>query len=178
MTKILESILKLAKVDRRWIFLLIGLVVLIPLIYPLALPIRASKDSQQVYDFVESLEPNSKILLSCEYGPSTKPEIHPMTTSVLRHLFRNGHKVYVVCLWADGLFMAEEALEEVERQRGCLIEWLETHPMDPDYRYIEGSFNRFTEEFSGYGNPWNETHDGPLVEDECHDTEIHDYMTW
>lgn len=115
MDKIIEMILKLAKVDRRWIFLIIGLVVLIPLLYPLALPIRAGKDSQQVYDFVESLEPNSKILLSCEYGPSTKPEIHPMVTSLLHHLFglNRGHKVYVVCLWPDGQFMAEEALDEV-----------------------------------------------------------------
>jgi len=115
MNKIIETILQLAKVDRRWIFLIIGLVVIIPLLYPLALPIRAGKDSKQVYDFVESLEPNSKILLSCEYGPSTKPEIHPMVTSLLHHLFslNKGHKVYVVCLWPDGQFMAEEALEEV-----------------------------------------------------------------
>ncbi len=115
MNKIIETILQLAKVDRRWIFLIIGLVVVIPLLYPLALPIRAGKDSKQVYDFVESLEPNSKILLSCEYGPSTKPEIHPMVTSLLNHLFslNKGHKVYVVCLWPDGQFMAEEALEEV-----------------------------------------------------------------
>jgi hypothetical protein len=83
--------------------------------YPLSLPIRPGKDSQQVYDFVESLEENSKILLSVEYGPSTKPEIHPMVTSLLRHIFslERGHKVYVTCLWADGQFMAEEALEEV-----------------------------------------------------------------
>ena len=115
MNKVIETILQLAKVDRRWIFLIIGLVVIIPLLYPLALPIRAGKDSKQVYDFVESLEPNSKILLSCEYGPSTKPEIHPMVTSLLHHLFslNKGHKVYVVCLWPDGQFMAEEALEEV-----------------------------------------------------------------
>ncbi len=115
MNYLIEMILKLAKVDRRWIFLIIGLVVLIPLMYPLSLPVRAGKDSQQVYDFVESLEPNSKILLSVEYGPSTKPEIHPMVTSLLRHLFglKRGHKVYVTCLWADGQFMAEEALDEV-----------------------------------------------------------------
>ena len=115
MNKIIETILQLAKVDRRWIFLIIGLVVIIPLLYPLALPIRAGKDSKQVYDFVESLEPDSKVLLSCEYGPSTKPEIHPMVTSLLSHLFslNKGHKVYVVCLWPDGQFMAEEALEEV-----------------------------------------------------------------
>ena len=113
MNYLIELILKLGKVDRRWIFLIIGLVVLLPLIYPISLPIRATVTTKQVYDTVDALEPNSKILLSCEYGPSTKPEIHPMVTSVLRHLFRNGHKVYVVCLWPDGQFMAEEALDEV-----------------------------------------------------------------
>ena len=123
MNYVIELILKLAKVDRRWIFLIIGLVVLIPLMYPLSLPIRAGKDSQQVYDFVESLEENSKILLSVEYGPSTKPEIHPMVTSLLRHIFslERGHKVYVTCLWADGQFMAEEALEEVAANELSLI---------------------------------------------------------
>ena len=67
--------------------MIIGLVVLIPLIYPLALPIRPGKDSKEVYDFVEGLADSSKVLLSCEYGPSTKPEIHPMVTSLLHHLF-------------------------------------------------------------------------------------------
>ena len=46
-----------------------------------ALPIRPGKDSKEVYDFVEGLADSSKVLLSCEYGPSTKPEIHPMVTS-------------------------------------------------------------------------------------------------
>ena len=119
MNYLIELILQMAKVDRRWIFLTIGLVVLIPLLYPLALPIRPGKDSQQVYDFVEALEDSSKVLLSCEYGPSTKPEIHPMVTSLLHHLFslKKGHKVYVVCLWPDGQFMAEEALDEVAVKR-------------------------------------------------------------
>ena len=42
-----------------------------------------------------------------------------MVTSLLHHLFSldRGHKVYVVCLWPDGQFMAEEALEEVAEKR-------------------------------------------------------------
>ena len=119
MNRIVEIILKLGKFDRRWIFLIIGTVVLLPLMYPISLPIRATVTTKQVYDTIDNLAPNSKILLSCEYGPSTKPEIHPMVTSLLRHLFRNNHKVYVVCLWPDGQFLAEEALEEVaEKELG------------------------------------------------------------
>ncbi len=112
---LINTILKLGKVDRRWIFLIIALVVLIPLLFPLSLPIRATATTQLVYDAVEKLPHGSKVLLSCEYGPSTKPEIHPMVISFLKHCFRNGHKVYVTCLWPDGQFLADEALEEVAK---------------------------------------------------------------
>ena len=99
MKTIIELILRLGTVDRRWIFLVIAFVVLIPLFFPMGLPIRATPTTQQVYDTIDKLPHGSKVLLSCEYGPSTKPEIHPMTLSVLRHLFKNKHKVYVTCLW-------------------------------------------------------------------------------
>ena len=113
MNFLIDLILKLGKVDRRWIFLIIGVVVIIPLFFPLGLPIRATATTQQAYDAIDDLPKGSKILLSCEYGPSTKPEIHPMVLAVLRHLFKNEHKVYVTCLWPDGQFLAEEALDQV-----------------------------------------------------------------
>lgn len=113
MQSISNFILKLSRVDRRWIFLIIGLSVLLPLFFPLGLPIRPTDTTQRVYDAFESLEPNSKVLLSCEYGPSTKPEIHPMVIALLHQLFDKNHKVYVSCLWPDGQFMADEALKEV-----------------------------------------------------------------
>ena len=116
MKNIIELILNIGKVDRRWIFLVIGLAVLLPLFFPLGLPIRATNATQRVYDAVDDLEPNSKVLVSFEYGPSTKPEIHPMAIGILRHLFTNNQKVYVTCLWPDGQFMAEDALTEIAEQ--------------------------------------------------------------
>jgi hypothetical protein len=68
-----------------------------------------------VYDTIDALPHGSKVLVSCEYGPSTKPEIHPMVLSVMRHLFKNEHKVYVTCLWPDGQFLASDALNLVAR---------------------------------------------------------------
>ena len=86
MKSVINIILKLSRVDRRWIFLIIGLSVLLPLFFPLGLPIRATDTTQIVYNAFDSLDPNSKVLLSCEYGPSTKPEIHPMVIAVLHQL--------------------------------------------------------------------------------------------
>ena len=116
MKKITNFILKIGDMDRRWIFIIIALVVLLPLFFPIGLPIRPTDSTQTAYDAMDNLDPGSKVLVSCEYGPSTKPEVHPMVYAVLRHLFKNGHKVYITCLWPDGQFMAEEAIEEISEQ--------------------------------------------------------------
>ena len=113
--------IKLGSFDRRIIFIIIGLSVLLPLIYPVQIPIRPTKDSQLVYDTVDKLSPNSKVLVSFEYGPSTKPEIHPMAITLLRHLFRNNNKVYAFALWPDGNFMSTEALNQIASSKSLLF---------------------------------------------------------
>ena len=113
MEKLQDFIVRAGSLDRRVIFVIIALVVMLPLFFPLGLPIRATVSSQTVYDTVEKLKAGDKALVSFEYGPSTKPEIHPMSVGILRHLFEKDVKVYVTCLWPDGQFMALEALEQV-----------------------------------------------------------------
>lgn len=111
-----ELILKIGKVDRRWIFVVLAIVVFIPILVPIGMPIRATVTTKVVYDAIENLPPNSNVLVSIEYSPSTKPENHPMTISILRHLFKNNHKVFVTCLWPDGQFMAQDALKQVAEE--------------------------------------------------------------
>ena len=114
-SKVANILLSLGKVDRKIIFAIIGIVVLIPLLKPewVDIPIQISPDSRKVFTELSSLEPNSKVLLSFEYGPSTKPEIHPMSVALLNHLFAKQIKVYIMALWPDGVFMATDALDQV-----------------------------------------------------------------
>ncbi len=113
--KVANILLSLGKVDRKIIFAIIGIVVLIPLLKPewVDIPIQISPDSRKVFTELSSLEPDSKVLLSFEYGPSTKPEIHPMSVALLNHLFAKQIKVYIMALWPDGVFMATDALDQV-----------------------------------------------------------------
>ena len=119
MTKLFTNFKKyfidLGKLDRRYIFLLIGLSVLIPLIKPnwINIPIKTTNNSQIVFNELNELNVGDKVLVSFEYGASTKPEIHPMSVAVLQHLFSKGVKVYTVPLWPEGLMMAKYALQEV-----------------------------------------------------------------
>nr|MCS5622447.1 hypothetical protein [Candidatus Neomarinimicrobiota bacterium] len=89
MSRIEDVFLKIGSVDRRWIFLIIAAVVIVPLLFPIGLPIRATDTTKDVYDAIERLPAGSNVLLSTEYSPSTRPENHPMTISILRHLFKN-----------------------------------------------------------------------------------------
>ena len=115
MSRIEDVFLKIGSVDRRWIFLIIAAVVILPLLVPIGLPIRATNTTKDVYDAIERLPAGSNVLLSTEYSPSTRPENHPMTISILRHLFKNNHKVFITCLWPDGQFMAQDALNQVAK---------------------------------------------------------------
>ncbi|HIF29992.1 MAG TPA: hypothetical protein EYQ76_04035 [Candidatus Marinimicrobia bacterium] len=111
-----DMILKFGSIDRRFIFILIGLAVFIPLLRPIDLPIRTTPTTEKVYNAIEAIPANSKILMSFDYGPSTKPEIHPMTLGVMRQLLRKDHQIYITCLWPDGLYMALDALEEINKE--------------------------------------------------------------
>ena len=105
----------LGSLDRRIIFLIVGLSVLIPLLQPewVNFPIRPTPESQIVFDEINNLNEGDKVLLSFEYGPSTKPEIHPMAIAILKHLYAKNIQVYGFALWPDGNFMSTEAFSEV-----------------------------------------------------------------
>jgi len=110
----------LGSLDRRIIFLIVGLSVLIPLLKPewVNLPIRPRPESQIVFNEINKLNEGDKILLSFDYGPSTKPEIHPMSIAILKHLFAKNIQVYGFALWPDGNFMSTEAFSEVSHDYG------------------------------------------------------------
>ena len=115
MDKLKNIFIKLGQLDRRFIFLLIALSVLIPLLKPgwVNIPIKTTSNSEIVFEELNNLNKGDKVLVSFEYGASTKPEIHPMSIAVLQHLFSKGIKVYTVPLWPEGLMMAKYALDEV-----------------------------------------------------------------
>ena len=115
METIKKIFILLGSLDRRIIFLIVGLSVLIPLIQPewVNFPIRPTPESQIVFDEINKLNAGDKMLLSFEYGPSTKPEIHPMAIAILKHLYAKNIQVYGFALWPDGNFMSTEAFSEV-----------------------------------------------------------------
>ncbi len=107
----------LKEIDRRYLFLLIGIAVILPLIFPLGLPLGITQPSQDLYDKVESLKEGSIVLLTFDYYPSTLPETEPMSYAALRHLFRKNIRVITVTTIPLGaLSVMESVVKNVARE--------------------------------------------------------------
>jgi hypothetical protein len=108
-----DFLAKLLKVDRRWIFLLLLLVMVIPVAKPLNLPgLKASGGVKGMYSYIEDLPEGSIVLVSFDFDPASKPELAPMGVAVLKHCFRKKHKVVSMGLWITGVGMAKTILDD------------------------------------------------------------------
>ena len=113
---------RLAKIDRRIIFLLVGLAAIIPLLIPMGLPVDITKPVQNVYDMIESLPEGSIVVVSIDYDPGSEAELYPATLAFLEHCFRKNLRVYMMGLWPAGIALGNYAFAEIapkyEKQYG------------------------------------------------------------
>jgi hypothetical protein len=93
---------RLLHIDRRWIFVFIGISVLLPLLFNLQCPQVPSPIVRGIFDKIESLPPGSRVVLSFDYGPSTVPEVSPMAHAVIRHCLEKDLNIVFMALWATG----------------------------------------------------------------------------
>ncbi len=114
-----ETIQKLLKIDRRYLFLLLTLSILIPILKPLGLPNKSiSKDVQNVYNFIDSLPEGSTIICSLDYDPSTAPELHPQATAIVKHAFKKNIKIMVLTFIPGSTGLIDQLFEKLPAEYG------------------------------------------------------------
>ncbi len=109
---------RMLRIDRRIIFLLIGLCTLLPLLYPVGLAIKVSPEVRSVYEKIETLPEGSVFLLSMDFDPASKPELYPQAIALLHHAFRRNLRVIGMTLWLPGTGMAAEVISTVATEMG------------------------------------------------------------
>ena len=99
--------------DRRIIYTLVLLCVMVPLVRPLELDFTPTHEVRAAFNDVEALERGSAVLISCDYGPNSMPETHPMYISLLHQCFRKGLRPIVLTLVPSGPGLASRGLRDV-----------------------------------------------------------------
>jgi hypothetical protein len=109
---------KLMKIDRRWIYIAIGVVVFVPILIYLGFPIRVTKEVRSVYERIDALPPGTVVMVPMEYDPATMAELQPLAYAVLRHCFSKDLKVITTSLQIEGVTIIKEDLAMIAAEYG------------------------------------------------------------
>ncbi len=110
--KLVETVNSL---DKRWIFLVVGLAVVISTIFRLTFPEIPTPMVKAIFDKVESLPAGSRVLLPFDYDPASEPELQPMADAFVRHCATRGLKLYFIALWPLGQNMVDGVVSRIVR---------------------------------------------------------------
>jgi len=93
---------KLAKIDRRILYWILLILIIVPLLRPIGLPIAYSQSVLDAYDTIKNLKPGSRVLLSIETTVAAAPEVTPAMVAITKYLATLPVKIVVISLWPEG----------------------------------------------------------------------------
>ncbi|HEY3314751.1 MAG TPA: hypothetical protein VGL40_05635 [Bacillota bacterium] len=102
----------------RWIYLLLVLAIIVPLVHPLGLPVTPTTESQDLFDLVEKLPQGSLIYLAMDFDAGSIPELLPQAEAVFTHAMRRDLKVVIHGLSDQGVLIARDSLHPIAWQFG------------------------------------------------------------
>ncbi len=109
-----ENILiRLQKIDRRWIYLVLWLVVMIPLLFPFRIKPQPSSTVEKLFNYIDTMPENKALAISVDFTPDTRAELQPMVVALMRHAFAQKRRVGILAISVYGLGLAEEAIQQV-----------------------------------------------------------------
>jgi hypothetical protein len=99
--------------DRRWIFLMVGLLVVALYTLGKANPLANDAPVQAYYDTIEALPPGSIVLLSADFDPGSVAELLPMFEGTVHHLFEHNLRIISTCTWPAAPPLARSTFSKI-----------------------------------------------------------------
>ncbi|MBA7549348.1 hypothetical protein ES705_41828 [subsurface metagenome] len=103
----------LTKLDRRVIYLILAIVVILPLVFPSTQKVRVMTPVQRLFNTVEMIPDEKILIIDFDYDPQTQPELEPMAIALLRHAFKRRIKMAALSLYVQPLGLAKLAMDQV-----------------------------------------------------------------
>jgi hypothetical protein len=103
---------RLETFDRRWIFVVMGLAIVLPLVFPLGLPATPSPPVKATFYTIEELPEGSTVLVSVDLDPASTAELEPYYRAVIKHLKKRKHKLVLLTLWYQAPPLLERWIRE------------------------------------------------------------------
>jgi len=113
-----KFVLILKKLDRRWIFLLIFLACIIPFWIPTLFQQKfsTSKETQRVYDIINSLDEGDPVFLDWAFDPTLQAELLPMVEQTIKQCFDKKLRVFIYYPYLTGIGLGENLLVNIKKE--------------------------------------------------------------
>lgn len=108
----------LSNLDRRWIFLLMGLAVVVPMLFNVSPEVQITDDTREIYEAIDTLKAGDYVMISFDFEASSFPEMSPLAVAALNHMFKNNLKVVGLALFSEGTAIGYTLLSEIAKKHG------------------------------------------------------------
>lgn len=118
MMKIAEFFDRMQKVDRRYIFILIAIAIILPFLTVFDQKIYTTEPVENLYQKIDSYagREDRAVLLVFFHDASTMPELFPMEVSIIRHCFERDIKIFTVCYQPQAAPLVDYAINTVKEE--------------------------------------------------------------
>ena len=116
---------KIQQLDRRWIYLILAIAIILPLILPYNSRTYTTRPTESLYRIIDSFAPppgtnpvdhNRAFLMHFYHDASTMPELFPMELAILRHAFERDIKVFTITVLATAAPIMDLAINTVKEE--------------------------------------------------------------
>ncbi len=113
-----DFLLKIQNIDRRFLYSLLILIVVLTLVFPANLPIAVTPQVKGLYHAVEAIPAGKIAILSIVWDAGTVAENAPQTEAIMRHLFKKNVPFAIVAFAQQGAKLSTDLAEKVAKDYG------------------------------------------------------------
>lgn len=88
-----DFLTKMQNLDRRIIYTVVFLVLLVPMFKPIGLPLKISLVTQKAFDAIDALPAGSLVMFTTANAPGTAAELEPQSIAVMKHMINKKLRV-------------------------------------------------------------------------------------
>ena len=109
---------RMQNLDRRWIYIVVALAIIIPLMIPYNSDNVTSPPTENLYQMIDSFagREDRAVLLSFLHDASTMSELYPMEIAIIRHCFERNIKVFALTFLTSGAPIIDYAFNSVKEE--------------------------------------------------------------
>lgn len=108
----MKSLYNVLNLSKYTIYALVILAMLIPLVRPIGIPVKITKDTEKFYAAMEEFQAGDVVLWDIHFQLSSANELIPQITAMAYHLVQRGAKCIIVSMHPEAYPFALDAVEE------------------------------------------------------------------